>query len=48
MEQAGTSARRLLLVVQVRGEGGLTRVVEMNEAENSVYVLRLRLSWLAC
>lgn len=40
--EAGRSARRLLLVVQVRGEGGLTRVVEVNEVENSRYILRLR------
>ena len=50
MEQTGRSARRLLFVDHVRGESGLTRVIVMNEfnSENLGYVLRLRLSSLAC
>lgn len=50
VEQTGRSARSLLFVDQVRGESGLTRVIVMNEfhSENSGYVLRLRLSSLAC
>lgn len=43
-EQEGKEGDQLgdLLVVQVRGEGGLTRMVEMNEVENSGFILRLR------